>query len=77
MNRQTILIAAMSLYLLLAIALQAKSYGNADVPTISVTKLDITDKTLRLSYEIRNTTEHDIWILAGTGDSSPYTSVTS
>jgi hypothetical protein len=40
---------------------------NADALTISITNLDINDKTLNLSYEIRNTTNQDIWVLVGFG----------
>jgi len=39
----------------------AKSTKNSGAPTISVTKLDINDKTLKLSYEIKNNTNQDIW----------------
>jgi hypothetical protein len=38
----------------------------AGAPTIIVTKLDVTDEVLKLSYEIRNTSEHDIWVCEGT-----------
>ena len=34
-------------------------------PKTSVIKLDLSDKTLKLHYEIRNESEHDIWILVG------------
>jgi hypothetical protein len=67
MNKQTIIIAALSICILLLNGKQAKSEDNANAPTMSVTKLDISDKTLNLSYEIRNTTKQDIWILAGFG----------
>ena len=67
MNRQAIITAALPFCILLAIGAQAKSDNNATSPTISVTKLDISDKTLKLCYEIRNTTKQDIWILVGFG----------
>jgi len=31
-------------------------------PTITITKTDLTDRTLRVSYEIHNSSGHDIWI---------------
>jgi hypothetical protein len=34
----------------------------AGAPTITVIKLDISDKTLKMIYEIRNDSEQDIWI---------------
>jgi len=43
----------------------AGANNETDVPTIAVTKLDITDKTLKLSYEIRNEAKYDTWILVG------------
>jgi len=62
MNKQTIITAALILCILLSIGKQVKSDDDADVPTISVTKLDISDKALRISYEIKNTSKQDIWI---------------
>lgn len=46
---------------------QAQSVGdpNGDemkVPTIELTKLDVNDTDLELSYKIRNNTDHDVWI---------------
>lgn len=38
---------------------------NAGDPTITITKLDVTDTTLELSWEIRNDSGQDAWILAG------------
>jgi len=52
----------MSLCILLSIGTQAKSDDNTGLATISVTKLHITNKTLELSYEIRNKSKQDIWI---------------
>lgn len=65
MNRQAILIAAVSLCVLLTTQAQAKSDDNATAPTITITKLDINAKMLKLSYEIRNDSEDDAWILVG------------
>ena len=67
MNRQTILITTSFFFILTTIQATTKSTDNSGTPTISVTKLDISDKTLKLSYEIRNTTKQDIWILVGFG----------
>jgi len=65
MNKQTIITAVLSLYILLSIGTQAKSDDNPDTPTISVTKLDINDESLNLVYEIRNDSEDDVWIIVG------------
>jgi len=62
MNRQLIIVTALSLCILPAIQAQAKSDGNTGVPTIAVTKLDITDKTLEVSYQIKNGSDQDIWL---------------
>jgi hypothetical protein len=62
MNRQAILIAALFLFILPAVQTQGKPDDNAAGPTIAITKLDVTDKTLRLAYQIRNTLNQDIWI---------------
>lgn len=42
----------------------------AIIPTIAITKLDVTDTTLELSWEIRNDSPQDAWILAGLSKSS-------
>ena len=56
---------------------QAKSADGADniadAPTITVTNLDISDKSLMLSYEIRNDSEDDAWILVGWYEFSDHT----
>jgi hypothetical protein len=39
----------------------------AGAPTIAITGLDVSDKTLKLTYEIRNESEQDVWILVGFG----------
>jgi hypothetical protein len=43
--------------------------NNIGTPTIAVTNLDITDKTLKMVYEIRNDSKQDIWVLVGFGKS--------
>jgi hypothetical protein len=67
MNKQTIIIAALSICILPLTVTHAKPDYNASAPTISVTKLDINDKVLELRYEIRNYTNRDLWISEGVG----------
>ncbi len=43
----------------------AAANEKAGIPTISVTELAITNKTLKLSYKITNASEQDIWLLTG------------
>jgi hypothetical protein len=62
MNRQTTITATLLICILLPTSTQAKSDDTTEVPTISVTKLDINDKTLKLIYEIRNDLNQDVWI---------------
>jgi hypothetical protein len=65
MNRQTIITATLLICVLLSINLYAKSNENSGNPTITITKLEVTDKSLELSWEIRNDSGQDVWILAG------------
>ncbi len=65
MNKQAIIIATLAICLPMATQAQAKSADNATAPTITITKLDITDKTLKLTYEIRNASGQDIWVCEG------------
>jgi len=75
MYKSTILIVALSLCILLATRIQAQSKVDSGVkkkagaPTIAVTGLDVSKKTLKLSYEIRNESEQDVWVLVGFGKS--------
>jgi hypothetical protein len=64
MNKQTIITATLLICILLPTSTQAKSEDNTNEPTIFVTKLDITEEALNLTYEIRNDSEDDAWILA-------------
>ncbi len=48
----------------------ASKNNKTTAPTITVTKLDISDKTLKLSYEIINVCNQDVWILTGGGRTS-------
>ncbi|MBL7187338.1 MAG: hypothetical protein ISS70_13535 [Phycisphaerae bacterium] len=71
MYKSTIIIIVLSLCFSQAKRARAGSDAAANekagAPTISVTKLDINEKTLELSYEIRNTSGQDIWILTAGG----------
>jgi hypothetical protein len=73
MMRYAIMMVALLLCIPNVTELQAQSDDNtavnnkAQAPTIAVTNLDVTDKNLKLSYEIKNTSKHDIWILFGSG----------
>ena len=67
MNKQIILITTSFFFILPTIQAITKLEDNTNAPTISVTKLDINDKSLELRYEIRNDTNCDIWISEGVG----------
>jgi hypothetical protein len=73
MCRYAIVTLALSLCVLMQTQAKSDHNGVADknsgVPTITVTKLDIRDKTLNMSYEIRNESEQNVWILVGFGES--------
>jgi hypothetical protein len=75
MNRQATLIAALLLFIPPAVQIQAKSRDNIAGPTIAVTKLDVTKKDVKLSWEIKNDSRRDIWVLAGLDRSEITTSV--
>jgi len=68
MYRYKIIAVAMFLCIPPVMQTQAQSGDNVVVdnntgtPTIAMTKLDINDKTLKLSYKIRNDSEQDIWV---------------
>lgn len=68
MYRVTIMIVVLYPLILPAMQAQAKSDNSAavnnkaGVPTIALTGLEVTDKTLELRYKIKNVSEHDIWI---------------
>ena len=65
MGRQTTVTAALSLCILLTVQARAESEGNADAPTITVTKLDVNDKLLKLTYDVQNKSKQDIWLCDG------------
>jgi len=69
MNRQLIILTALSFYITFLFNAQAKSDDNDDAPTIIVTKIDIINESLELSYEIKNESDQDVWILDGFGRS--------
>jgi hypothetical protein len=60
MNKQAILIAV-AICLPMATQTQAKSDDNALAPTITVTKLEVTDKTLEVRYQIKNGSKQAVW----------------
>jgi len=65
MNKQIIITAALIFCILLPTGTQAKYNHNPTSPTITLIKLDLSEKTLELCYEIRNESEQDIWICKG------------
>lgn len=73
MYRYKIIVIAMFLCIRPVMQTQANSEDKVVVnnkvgaPTITVTNLDINDKTLKLSYKIRNDSERNVWILVGFG----------
>jgi len=81
MYRYKIIVIAMFLCILPEMQTQAQSEDKVVVnnkvgtPTITVINLDVNDKTLKLSYEIRNTSKQDVWILIGSGNISASTEV--
>jgi hypothetical protein len=66
MNRSTIMTMIVFLCLIPSMVARAKTEAQSSsdykAPTIDVTKLDITDKSLKLNYEVRNDSKQDIWI---------------
>ena len=67
MNRHISLIMALTLCVFLARCTHAESADDLDhdeesAVTIELTKLDVNDTTLELSYKIKNNTDHDVWI---------------
>jgi len=73
MYRPKIMILAFTLFVLSAAGMQAQRRADWDLAndaaavTIVLTRLEVTNRTLELSYQIRNTSEDDAWILAGEG----------
>ncbi|MFC1635011.1 hypothetical protein ACFL5Z_09225 [Planctomycetota bacterium] len=65
MNRNAIILVTLSLCFFPLTEVRPSSDDNADAPTIEITKLDITEKALKLNYEIRNKTKNDLWIFEG------------
>ena len=70
MDKSTFIITILSLSLFLAPRTQAqfKAQSGArktNAPKITITNLDVNDTSLELSWEIRNDSEQDTWILAG------------
>ncbi len=68
MTRYVILIAALFIFALLTQAkanTELKDEGKAEGLEIVVTSLEITNKALNMTYDIRNESEDDIWIYTG------------
>ncbi|UCC98248.1 MAG: hypothetical protein JSW66_20675 [Phycisphaerales bacterium] len=65
MYKHTFIFAALFSFVISAASAQDKSDEHATVPTITITKLDIGDKALNLTYEIGNDCDDDAWILVG------------
>jgi len=73
MDKSTSIITILSLSLFLAPRIQAQPEAKSgarktNAPTIIVKKMDLSDKVLKLSYEIRNDTKLDLWIYDGVGE---------
>lgn len=64
-------ITLLSQFFFMVLQIQAQTKRNSIVkentvaPKITITQLNVTDKTLELSWEIRNDSGQDAWILAG------------
>ncbi len=72
MNRTIIMALVLYVFTLPATQAQPESTASTDkegAPTITVTKLDVNDTKLELSYEIKNDSEDDAWTLEGIGKS--------
>ncbi|MBC8470933.1 MAG: hypothetical protein H8D56_15785 [Planctomycetes bacterium] len=67
MYRTIILAVALSVVILPETQAQTKADDKANTPKITITKLEVNDKNLKLDYEIRNNSGQDIWILLGFG----------
>ncbi len=71
--KKTAILSALLFCSLVAVPIQRKAEADsgeenakkAVAPTITITNLDVTDKTLKLRYEIKNDSERDAWILVG------------
>ncbi|MEJ2701053.1 MAG: hypothetical protein P8Z79_01280, partial [Sedimentisphaerales bacterium] len=81
MRTQVIIAATLSLCLLVTVQtyakLKADSYvdQNSSGATIAITRLDVNNTNLQLSWVIKNDSGQDAWILAGLGNSDTTTSV--
>jgi len=78
MSKCAILLLVLPLHVVQATQLQVPGYagprirGATDTPIITVTNLDTSDTRLAISYEIRNTSEHEIWLCDDIGFDQPY-----
>lgn len=68
MDKSTFIITVLSLSLSLAPRTQAQPDAESSavkkvgIPTIALNELKVSDDTLKLRYEIRNDSDHDIWV---------------
>ncbi|MHC4564802.1 MAG: hypothetical protein ACYTE3_03500 [Planctomycetota bacterium] len=67
MNRIECLITALAMCVLLVSCVQAGDAGDPDAEeqsavTIALTELDVNDTELKLSWKIKNNTDHEVWI---------------
>ncbi len=73
MYKSLIIIMMLSICILPAMQAQAKADNNTaanskpGAPTMTITSVDVNDTILKLSYDIRNDSGKDVWILAGFG----------
>lgn len=67
MSRQVIIILTLIFFLPPVTQARPNSDNHAGIPTIVITKLDIIEKKLKLTYKIRNKTKNDLWIFEGVG----------
>lgn len=69
--KKTLALVVLSLFIPDATRTQTQSKAGsggekkAGAPTIDVIRLNISDETLKLSYQIKNDSDHDIWICEG------------
>jgi hypothetical protein len=75
----SILLLMLPLPTMQATQLEAPRYADsrtasdtATPPSITITKLDVTNTRLELSYEVRNTSGHEVWICDDIGFDRPY-----
>ena len=77
MKRYSILLLMLPVVIMQATQLKSQAYAvssikkNVDNLTITITKLDVNDSKLKLSYQIKNISEQEVWICDDTGIDIP------